>query len=426
MTGVQTCALPIYARASRLSHRLVREYLKRSPMLSRDLVAETADKLVLANGIEFHCYPSTSRSLYGYSIVAGGMDELGRFRFEGAADSDEDVQVAILRGMAHYGNRAKLIKASSPSDRSGLLYRDYLRSFGKPDPHRLVWQSTSERMAPGIVDAAFIARLREEDPLRAARLFDAEFAEAVNVFLSAAAVEAATDYGTAERLPEPGAQYVAACDPAGHGEDAFTMSVVKLEGAGAELRVTQVFQKAWDKPRSGLRDLEAVVADCAEHLRRYGLTKVFGDRSMSGWVLEAFRRRGVEYAYPHLKRDGAEVYCTRSLGYLEAAPLLRAGRARILDDERTRRELRNLEQRGEKVDHPAGLSDDRANSLMLAICMAVQSAIKPASFGSVESYTKNWIQPVSGRVVDRQGTRYLGDGNFMTSSGERYRDPRYS
>ena len=119
-------------------------------------------------------------------------------------------------------------------------------------------------MAPGIVDAAFIARLREEDPLRAARLFDAEFAEAVNVFLSAAAVEAATDYETAERLPEPGAKYVAACDPAGHGEDAFTMSVVKLEGAGAELRVTQVFQKAWDKPRSGLRDLEAVVADCAE------------------------------------------------------------------------------------------------------------------------------------------------------------------
>jgi len=92
----------------------------------------------------------------------------------------------------------------------------------------------------------------------------------------------------------------------------------------------------------------------------------------------------------------------------------------------SRRELRNLEQRGEKVDHPAGLSDDRANSLMLAICMAVQSAIKPASFAVVESYTKNWTQPVSGRGVDRQGTRYLGDGNFMTSSGERYRDPRYS
>jgi hypothetical protein len=27
---------------------------------------------------------------YGYSVPAGGMDELGRFKLEGAADSDED------------------------------------------------------------------------------------------------------------------------------------------------------------------------------------------------------------------------------------------------------------------------------------------------------------------------------------------------
>jgi len=53
---------------------------------------------------------------------------------------------------------------------------------------------------------------------------------------------------------------------------------------------------------------------------------------------------------------------------------------------------------------------------MLAICMAVQSAIKPASFAVVESYTKNWTQPVSRRVVDRQGTRYLGNGNFRVKA----------
>jgi hypothetical protein len=44
------------------------------------------------------------------------------------------------------------------------------------------------------------------------------------------------------------------------------------------------------------------------------------------------------------------------------------------------RELRNLEQRGDRVDHPAGGSDDRANAVMLAAAMAVQTIVKP-SFG---------------------------------------------
>jgi hypothetical protein len=366
------------ARAAQLSHRLAREYLRRSPLLSKYLVGETKDRLTLSNGIEFRTYPCTSKSIYGYSIVAGGMDEVARFPFEGAADSDEDVQAAILRGMAHYGGRAKLVKVSSPSSRAGLLYTDFQRSFGKPDPYRLVWRSTSEKMAPGIVDAAFIQRMREADPLRAARLFDAEFAEDVNVFLTAEAIEAATDYGVRERLPEPEAKYIFALDAAGHGEDAFTLAGVRYEGkTTAELKVEQVFGKAWEKARNGVRNLEATAREAAEIVRRYGLREVYGDRATGGWVQEAIEREGVRYVSPTIKRDGKEVYVTRSIGYLEAAPLVRAGQLRILDDEPTRRELRNLEQRGDRVDHPAGGSDDRANALMLAAAMAVQTIVKP-------------------------------------------------
>ena len=369
------------ARAAQLSHRLAKEYLRRSPLLSKDLVGETKDRLRLSNGIEFRTYPCTSKSIYGYSIVAGGMDEVARFPFEGAADSDEDVQAAIFRGMAHYGGRAKLVKVSSPSSRAGLLYTDFQRSFGKPDLHRLVWRSTSEKMAPGIVDAAFIQRMREADPLRAARLYDAEFAEDVNVFLTAEAIEAATDYRVRERLPEPGGQYIFALDAAGHGEDAFTLAGVLYEGkTAAELKVEQVLGKAWEKPRSGVRNLEVTAQAAAAIIQRYGVRKVYGDRVTGGWVQEAFERQGVRYVYPTIKRDGKDVYVTRSMGYLEAAPLLRAGQLRILDDEPTRRELRNLEQRGDRVDHPAGGSDDRANAVMLAAAMAVQTIVKP-SFG---------------------------------------------
>jgi hypothetical protein len=377
----ETCAVVLVAqdaRAAGLSHRLAREYLKRSPVLSGYLVRETRDTLVLSNGIEFRTYPCTSKSLYGYSIIAGGMDEVARFRFEGAADSDEDVQAAILRGMAHYSGKAKLVKVSSPSGRAGLLYSDFQRSFGKPDPYRLVWRSTSEKMSGGIVDAQFVQQMREEDPLRAARLYDAEFAEDINVLLTAEAIEAATDYKVLERMPEPGRKYIFAADPAGHGPDAFTLAGVRYEGkTTTDFKVEQVLCKAWEKPRSGLRDLEVTVREAAATVRRYGVTQVFGDRATGGWVREAFEREGIRYVYPTIKRDGNEIYVTRSTAYLEAAPLMRAGRLRILDDEPTRRELRNLEQRGDRVDHGPGLTDDRANALMLAAAMAVQGIVKP-------------------------------------------------
>jgi hypothetical protein len=126
------------ARAATISLELAREYLKQGPRLSKFLVKATQDALILSNGIRFMVFPCTSRSMYGFSIVGAAIDELGRFRFEGAADTDVDIQHAIWRGMAN--KPAKLIKISSPSSRAGLLYSDFQRSFGKPDPIRLVWQ----------------------------------------------------------------------------------------------------------------------------------------------------------------------------------------------------------------------------------------------------------------------------------------------
>src|SRR5262249_51558620 len=150
-------------------------------------------------------------------------------------------------------------------------------------------------------------------------------------------------------------KYIFALDAAGHGADAFTLAGIRCDGkTGAQLKVEQVLGKAWEKPKNGVRNLEAVAREAAEIVKRYGVREVYGDRATGGWVQEALERQGVRYISPTIKRDGNDVYMTRSIGYLEAAPLLRAGCLRILDDEKTRRELRNLEQRGDRVDHPAG------------------------------------------------------------------------
>jgi len=66
-------------------------------------------------------------------------------------------------------------------------------------------------MAPGVVDSAFVTRMRQEDPFRAARLFDAEFAEDVNV-----SVLSYSKSGGKPRLSEV-FDLTASHDPSDHG-----------------------------------------------------------------------------------------------------------------------------------------------------------------------------------------------------------------
>jgi len=104
------------------------------------------------------------------------------------------------------------------------------------------------------------------------------------------------------------------------------------------------------------------------------------------------------------RRQGNSVYVTRSLAYLEAGPLFRTGAVKILDDAVTCRELRNLELRGDTVDHPSGYHDDRANALCLAAVMAAERARVSESGYSVASFAKStlpWHQPK--RWIDPRG-----------------------
>src|SRR5262245_7502525 len=170
-------------------------------------------------------------------------------------------------------------------------------------------------MSGGIVDVEFVQRMREQDPLRAARLYDAEFAEDINVFLTAEAIEAATDYKVLERMPEPDGKNIFAADPAGHGPDAFTLAGVMYEGKTAtDFKVEQVLCKAWEKPRSGLRDLEVTGREVAATVRRadpsrsradgrsgLGLAICKGIVDATGWqhrVVEPARHRDVRHRSP--------------------------------------------------------------------------------------------------------------------------------
>ena len=50
--------------------------------------------------------------------------------------------------MVGFGDRTKLVKISTPYMRSGVLYEDHQRAFGKPDPDLLCWKAPSRLMNP--------------------------------------------------------------------------------------------------------------------------------------------------------------------------------------------------------------------------------------------------------------------------------------
>ncbi len=90
-------------------------------------------EIQLTNRVRIACFPSTQRSLRGWSIPAAVLDELAFFRMEGSADSDTEIQASIRRGMLNFP-APRLVKISTPYMKSGVLYDDFKRYFGQDSP----------------------------------------------------------------------------------------------------------------------------------------------------------------------------------------------------------------------------------------------------------------------------------------------------
>jgi hypothetical protein len=358
-------------RATRVAFGYIRAYFERSPLLS-SLLAEPplASELGLTNGVQVVCFPCTLRSVRGFSIPVGVLDELAFFRLEGAADSDAEIQASIRRGMVAFPS-TRLVKISTPYMRGGVLFDDFKAGFGVDNPDLLVWRAPSALMNPTL-KAERLERERRLDPVRFSREYEGEFAEDVATFLPSAWIEAVVERGRHELAPQEGVSYIAAVDASGGGADAFALAVVHVEGAEASRRVMQDVMRSWRKPRDGATNLEGAVEEIAGIVRRYRVSAVHGDRYARGWVREAFQRHGLRYEDATVRGS----YLDRSAAYLEAEPLFAQGTIAILDDAALARELRNLERRPsaggrDRVDHPRALHDDHANALCLAAALAV-------------------------------------------------------
>src|SRR5262245_59314578 len=408
----ERATIPLIAqdqRATRIAFGYLRSYFTESRLLSSMLDDDPyTNEIRLNNRVTISCFPSTLASLRGWSIPVGVMDEVGFWRLEGSADSDSEIQASIRRGMINF-DRTKLIKISSPYMRSGVLYDDFKRHFGQDSPDVLVWRGSSALMNPALVDSK-LDEQRRLDPSRFAREYLAEFAEDLESFLPNAWIECAIFPNRHELGPQPGRRYAAGVDASGGGRDAFTLSIVHQE---ADMLVQDVC-RGWRKTRTANVNLEGVVTEIAEILKRYGLREIHGDKYSANWVIEAFRRVGITYR--QLDHD-------KSFYYLEIEPWLAESRIELLDHAELARELQLLERRprpGGKtiVDHPRGAHDDYANSLAIAAAKAKRANVVqgfPIGVGRV-------VNPFSSNLADGDGDR-PHVGAVVWPTGSRRSDP---
>ena len=165
------------SRAAKIAFSYAREYLTHSSILGSQIEKILATEITLSNRMTIAVFPCTHRSLRGWSIPCGVLDELAYFRLEGAADSDVEIQTSIRRGMLSFP-KPKLVKISTPYMRSGVLYEDFRRSYAQEDPDRLVWRASSRLMNPTLT-AERLEQEKRLDPVRYSREYEAAFTEDV-------------------------------------------------------------------------------------------------------------------------------------------------------------------------------------------------------------------------------------------------------
>jgi len=353
-------------RATKIAFGYIADYLTQSPLLASQVADVQTFELTLTNGIHVACFPSTLRSVRGWSIPVAGLSELAFFRLEGQANADVEIQASIRRGMIGFP-QTRLVKISTPYMKSGVLHDDFVRGFGRDNPDLLVWRASTVLMNPSI-KAERLERERRLDPSRFAREFEAEFAEETDAFLPHAWIDDAVRSHRYELPPRDGVRYHAAVDPSGGGPDAFTVAVCHSEGNGNASRVVLDALKGWSRHGSHGVDLTGVVAEIVSMLRRYRVGRVTGDRYAGQWVPQAFANVGMNYR---------EASIDKSAALAELEPLFAEGRIDLLDHQQLVKELKCLERRlrtGGRVliDHPQGGHDDYATAVALAAAAARQ------------------------------------------------------
>jgi hypothetical protein len=321
---------------------------------------ELQTELRLTNNITIEVRTASFRTIRGYTVLAAILDELAFWRDENSANPAGEILTAILPALATIPNSV-LLGISTPYAKAGPLYEAYREFFGKDyEDIPLIWKASTQTMNPVFRESA-IRRFFERDKAAARSEYDAEFREDLESYMPLELIESITVPERAMLPPEQGKKYFAFTDVSGGRQDSFTLGISHKEGEMIIVDRLEEIKAPVPKPQDAVKDF-------CEILHGYQLTEVTGDRYGGNWSSSEFRKNGIRYV--DSKLDKNEIY-------LQFQAVCSMHRVQLLDSERLRVQLQQLERRTraggkDSVDHPegSGLHDDLANSCAGAAVLA--------------------------------------------------------
>lgn len=395
--------------SSEVLSRLINKDKKNTTSAMNLKVPWVVGKEVHYSRVQIKVAAASSKTTRGVAACAILCDEIAFWNLdENMKETDAKIMKAVRPAMKQFGQHAMLIKLSSPGIKQGVLYGEYKQAQDGTLPKSYAVFKAPTWMMNSIIPEE---ELKEEFDLDADG-FDTEyrsnFADSLSNFITPEYIDMSVIKGVTFLPPEgSGIKYSAAIDAA-FKADHFTFSVVGVVGS----RVRQFVSKGWkgskQKPVSSFEVAEYIRTIC----KQYNIDYVAADQFAFAPLKEIFATYGVtlqEYTFTPVFKKKI---------YFNLKKLVHSQQIDLLDNEIQIREMKELivEQGGNgtiKIGHPAGGSDDYADSVAIASFLATEEigvgTFELADTAAVDSY---------GIKTDTQGRTFTAPSpNLLVQSG---------
>jgi hypothetical protein len=234
------------------------------------------------------------------------------------------------------------------------LWNAYKQHFGQ-EGRVLVAQAPSMTMNPTLPQRV-IDDAMKDDAARATAEYMAQFRTDIASLIDPTLIADATRPKPKELPRASRTYYHAFVDPAGGGQDEFTIAIGHCEDDAVVLDLVR-----------GLHGSPAEIAqEYSELMLSYGIRQATGDRYAGRWPRDEFQKHGITYQVSDMDRSAL---------YLEFLAAINSGCVELPPDQKLARQLCALERRTgrsgrDTIDHPPGGHDDLANACagLVAIC----------------------------------------------------------
>jgi hypothetical protein len=282
-------------RQARLFVDAARSIVEHSPLLKPFVEEVCEDVLVFRNGTGLAGFPCSSRGVRGWPISSLLLDEAAHF----VSDTEgpqvaERVFSSLVPSSTQFGNRARVIVASTPFGASGFFAQLHARAASGELQDARAFRCSTQEMNPTISEAV-LASERERDPESFRSEYLAEFLGGGYAFLDPERIEeAVADRG--ELAPEQATGWVAGLDPA-FSSDPFGLALVGRERGSQRLLLG--LARAWLPSRQRAESFEerrlvedVVLAEVAAVCKSFG-ARVVTDQYAAPAVTDRLRREGL-------------------------------------------------------------------------------------------------------------------------------------